>query len=259
MEQLAVIYFSGTGNTRYIANLLAKRLSAAYRTDLYDLAAIGNAEKILRGADVVLLAFPIYGSAPPIPMRDLVCRYSDLFAGKRVILAETQYFYSMDGAASLGRAIEKRGGKIIAAQHFNMPNNLADCKVFAVKNGGENAKKLERARKRADEFADRILAGKAPKKGFGLLSHAAGYFSQRKFWRKREHEKRSKLKVDPARCVGCGLCVKECPVSNLTLSEGHASGHGICVLCYRCVNKCPRRAITILGAAPPEKQYRGPD
>ena len=146
MEHLCAFYFSGTGNTRHIAKFLTQRLSSRFETELFDVAS-PISDGALQKADVVLLAFPIYGSAPPIPMREFVARFRSHWAGKRVIIAETQYFFSGDGAASLGRTLEHYGARVIAAEHFNMPNNLADCKMFPIKNGEEIATAKPRKRR----------------------------------------------------------------------------------------------------------------
>ncbi len=259
MDTLTCFYFSGTGNTRYIVRYLADRLSEKYDCALYDICSVRNAEEKIASSTLILLAFPTYGSSPPIPMRNFVQKYGGLFRGKRFLIVETQYFYSGDGAASLGRAVQKHGGEIVGAEMFNMPNNLADCKMFPIKNGEEIAPVLERAKKRADKFAAQICRrGRAHKRGFSPLSHGVGYFTQRKYFRKGEKEKRRALKVDASRCVGCGLCAKSCPAENLLLQNKRAKPLGKCVLCYRCVNLCPKQAITLVGSAPPEKQYKGP-
>lgn len=258
MERLAVFYFSGTGNTRYITEYLCRKLSSNYSCEVRDLMQVGNPAEVLRDADVVLIAFPIYGSAPPIPVRNFVHQCGTALRDKRTIIVETQYFFSGDGTATIGRTLKKYGAKLIGAEIFNMPNNLADCKAFPVKNGEEIQKKLKKAKQRADRFAKRILNGRARLRGFSVFSHGVGFFSQRKFWMQGEKAKRDRLKVDPRRCVGCGLCVKKCPVGNLRLEGGRACASGECVLCYRCVNLCPKKAITLIGSEPPEVQYKGP-
>lgn len=257
MKILTAFCFSGTGNTRYLTEYLCKKLSGSFSCAIMEVTKSGAAERIEK-SDLLLFAFPIYGSEPPRPMRRFVHANGPLLRGKQVIVLETQYFFSGDGAASLGRTLEKYGATVIGAETFNMPNNLADCKAFPIKNGEEIERTLARARKRADRFAERLLRGKAKRRGFSLLSRGIGYFSQRKFWRKNEAEKHRRLKVDPARCVGCGACVKQCPVENLSLQGGKAVPHGDCALCYRCVNLCPKQAITLIGSAPPEHQYKGP-
>ncbi len=257
MDTLTAVYFSGTGNTRYITEYLLKKLSGAYESKMIEVTDTEKALEGVKNADVVLFAFPVYGSAPPIPMRNFVHKCGNFLSKKKVLIVETQYFFSGDGPATIGRTVKKYGGEIIGAEMFNMPNNLADCKAFPIKNGSEIEKTLQKARRRADRFAEKILKGRAKKRGFSVLSHAVGYYSQRKFWAKGESEKRKRLKIDE-NCVGCGLCVKKCPVGNLYLKDKRATPLGKCVLCYRCVNLCPKRAIRLVGSNPPEKQYRGP-
>jgi len=256
-NRLHAFYFSGTGNTRYITLRLCEKLSRSYDTEIYDVSERRDFTQPLRSADRILLAFPVYGSSPPLPMRRFLYRYAREFDQSRVIIVATQVMFSGDGAASLGRTVEKFGGNVEFAEHFNMPNNLSDCKILAIKNGRELDRTVERAEKRMDRFVEKITSGKRFRRGFHPLSHATGYFCQRIFWRKSESEKKDKLKIDPQKCVGCGLCVKQCPVNNLALSGGKAAPKGNCVLCYGCVNRCPQKAISLLGKQPPEKQYRG--
>lgn len=264
MEKLAAFYFSGTGNTLFIAGKLCEALSSKYSYEIFDIAdAYTNldcAAKLRQKAaeaDVIMLAFPIYGSSPPIPMRAFVHGLNKLLCDKKVILAETQYFFSGDGAASIGRTVRQYGGIVIGAEHFNMPNNLSDCKVFGIKNDEAIKKTVAKATKKLDDFAATLLSGKATKKGFSLFPHAIGYFCQRRFWRKEEAKKRTKLKVDYSRCTGCGLCAQKCPVCNMGIKNGKAIALNKCVLCYRCVNLCPNKAISIIGTEPPKTQYKG--
>ena len=50
--------------------------------------------------------------------------------------------------------------------------------------------------------------------------------------------------VDKNKCVGCGFCVRECPVDAIYMKEGKA---GIdmdkCIRCGKCHNVCPQEAI----------------
>ncbi len=177
--------------------------------------------------------------------------------GKGVIVVATQYMFSGDGAASLGRSVEKLGGRVTFAEHFNMPNNLADCTAFKIRNGEELEESLRKTEKRIDAFARKILKGRHFRRGFNPFSHAVGYFSQRKWWRKGENAKKNDLKIDEDRCVACGLCAKNCPVKNIVVENGKARPQGNCALCYRCVNLCPRKAITLCGKEVPANQYKG--
>ncbi len=54
----------------------------------------------------------------------------------------------------------------------------------------------------------------------------------------------SKPKLDPAQCIGCGLCVKMCPPQSLKLVRGKpVFDLPNCIRCYCCQEHCPKGAI----------------
>ena len=63
---------------------------------------------------------------------------------------------------------------------------------------------------------------------------------------KREHI----VRVDPSRCIGCKLCVSDCPTSAIRLVDGKAVAtmQG-CILCGHCQAICPQYAVSISGFA----------
>lgn len=56
------------------------------------------------------------------------------------------------------------------------------------------------------------------------------------------------IKVDTSQCVGCGMCVKDCPTHRIKLEQSLAViQEEDCVLCGHCEAICPRGAIIIYG------------
>lgn len=258
MKKLAAFYFSGTGNTKYVAEKLCALLAPQYEVMLYDIADVEYSENKITKADTLMLAFPIYGSCPPIPMRRFLYANKSAFYGKETIIIVTQYMFSGDGAASLGRTAEKFGAKVKYAEHFIMPNNISDCNILKVRNGEDISDMLNKTDKRIEKFADVILKEKRRRRGFNIISHGIGFLSQRALFRKHEPNKRSLLKIDRTKCTGCGACVKRCPVGNLFMEDGAVKTKNECVLCYRCVNLCPQKSIALIGKSAPKSQYKGP-
>jgi len=55
------------------------------------------------------------------------------------------------------------------------------------------------------------------------------------------------VSIDHNKCIGCGLCVKDCFFQVLSLKENKAEVLGDCFNCGHCVSICPANAVTIPG------------
>ncbi|MBR2768430.1 MAG: nitroreductase family protein [Solobacterium sp.] len=54
--------------------------------------------------------------------------------------------------------------------------------------------------------------------------------------------------IDREKCIGCGLCVKDCPNACLTMNEGRACvNDGACIQCGHCYAVCPGNAVSMPG------------
>lgn len=60
----------------------------------------------------------------------------------------------------------------------------------------------------------------------------------------REH----KIKINRKECIGCGMCVKDCPVDNIAVKDKKAViKMQKCLMCGHCVAVCPKAAVSITG------------
>ena len=56
------------------------------------------------------------------------------------------------------------------------------------------------------------------------------------------------VQIDTEKCIGCGLCQKDCPSSNIVVENKKA---GViaqdCIMCGHCVAVCPKAAVSMTG------------
>ncbi|MCB7037744.1 nitroreductase family protein [Eggerthella sinensis] len=72
---------------------------------------------------------------------------------------------------------------------------------------------------------------------------------------KRQHD----VLIDAEACIGCGLCVSDCPERALVLEEGRARfAAESCLMCGHCVALCPRAAVSMTGFDEQPRELAGP-
>ena len=64
---------------------------------------------------------------------------------------------------------------------------------------------------------------------------------------------RGRLIYDPANCIGCNLCVRNCPAGALKITNEGTKGDrkmradlnvGHCIFCCQCVDCCPKKCLS---------------
>ena len=106
---------------------------------------------------------------------------------------------------------------------------------------------VKQAEKKIENTVQKIKNNKSPREGIGFLSHISGLFGQRLYFYNKTNHYTDKVKINIEKCVGCGKCVKLCPMKNLKTEDNFIKTENRCTMCYRCINICPKQAITLLG------------
>ena len=172
------IYFSGTGNSKYAAELFCKEYdkeSGAYSIeDTEALTAIAD-------ADLIVFAYPVQFSTVPKIMRDYITDHNELWMNKKVFIIATMGLFSGDGSGMLGRLLQCCGAEVIGGLHLKMPDSIADEK--ALKRPLEKNKELvKQAEQKIKESVKRLKAGDPTQEGIGALYRLAGFFGQRAYF-----------------------------------------------------------------------------
>ena len=237
------IYFSGTGNTKYCL----ERFMAAckFSEDIYSIEMPESVEQIKRHKFIVF-AYPVYYSNLPKIVRDYITANKEIFRNKEIYIISTMGLFSGDGTGCSARLFKKYGANIKGGLHIKMPDCIGDVKALK-KSLEQNKEIVKTAELKISEAAEKLLHGKPDKEGLGIFYHIAGLFGQRLYFPNKTKNYTDKLKIDHSKCIGCGKCVKICPMYNIDILNDKAVPKGKCTMCYRCINSCPRQALTLIG------------
>lgn len=236
------LYFSGTGNSKYC---LERFLSEFEGTPLFSITDSRAIEQIKQDTQIII-SYPIQYSNIPKILRDFILENAKVWQNKEIFIIATMGLFSGDGAGILARLLEKQGAHIIGGLHLKMPDSIADEKALK-RSFQKNKKLIMEAEKKISKATYRLQNSQPSQEGIGFLSQLAGLFGQRLYFYTKTKHYSNKLKIDSDLCIGCGRCVKLCPMKNIDIKNRKAIAKDRCTMCYRCINQCPVQAITLLG------------
>ncbi len=262
MADFAVFYFSGTGNSWWAAHGLCRMLQENGKTVRCRSIEAGDALAAARhtaGYGHLVLVFPVYGSAPPAPMRIFLAGLPT--GGHRpVSILATQALASGDTAYRTALALRPKGWRVAFTRHLRMPNNLPNQPFFQVRNGRDIQPRLQTAGAELQEFAKALCKGGFAPAGRGVWAGALGGL-QRLFERPMQKYFNGGLRIEKAQCTACGLCAALCPAGNIRMAEGGPYFMGHCALCLRCYCHCPHGVVQLGKTGqkgPRQARYKGP-
>ena len=255
-----MLYFSGTGNSKYVAEMFCHYMNKETDTDTAESISIEdntNFSRLINSEEVIAFCYPVYSSRVPRIMRDFALKYKDFLEGKKIIILCTQMLFSGDGARAFTDLFPGDYFEVIYAEHFLMPNNI--CNVFLVPLASKNTVKryLRYAERKMKTVCENINAGIIKKRGFNIFSRLLG-LPQGYFWPAIEEKIKRSVRINDD-CTQCGRCFSSCPMNNLTFEKGEITHKSNCLGCYRCVNDCQQKAITAFFHARVKRQYEGLD
>ena len=149
---MIVFYFSGTGNTKYIAELFAKKMDV----DCHSIEELLDFEARIADNETITFCYPVYGSRVPRIMREFVSSVRHTLNEKNIIIFCTQYLFSGNGARAFSDLLELSSITVIYAEHFLMPNNISNFPPLPVADSTSQEKYNLKAAKKMDIVCDNL-------------------------------------------------------------------------------------------------------
>ena len=247
-----VFYFSGTGNSRFVA----KRIAEAVSQEAVDITTYTKTMDRPEFTDTGVYVFvcPSYMSAPARAMTD--------FVGWAGFPSGVKAYFIVTCAASMGitprvasEICEKKGLQYMGAAQIEMPQNY--IALFTTKEVEENINIIEKAEIEIDRIAPLILNGEVLEtKKIGSVEYSVTKWVRDVYY--KDFMKTKKFKATD-KCISCQKCVKVCPLSNITMKDGKPSWGNKSTHCMACINQCPKDAIEYGKGTAGKPRYKGPE
>ncbi len=245
-----IIYcFSGTGNSLAIARAIAEKLG---NTEVVLIADAMSEENINLSYQRIGFVFPAYfSSLPPIIERFV----------KKLNFNNNQYVFAVvtagamhgDTVDSFGGLIAEQGTWLDAGFTLRLPGNYiamygawpARLRRYMLKNATKKTEQIAITIKEKCTIRSSKENSKTPKKS--LTDRMTNY---------------EKFALDyrvTDKCTGCGLCVKICPMHNITMVDGKPQFGECCERCMACIQWCPVGAIEYKDKTEKRKRCHNPN
>ena len=244
-----ILYFTGTGNSKYCADFLADRLG----DEVYDLS-----ERIKAGnyapfesEKPYIICVPTYAWRCPAVVTELL--------EKTELKGSSEVYFVMTCGGEIGkaekynRALCDRIGKCYKGTlKVKMPENY--LAMFDVTDEKREEELMAEAYEELDRAASLIKENailpvvKEGAIGFILSGSVNVMFN-------KLYLKDDKFLVKES-CTSCGLCETKCPLGNIEMKDGKPHWLGNCTHCMACISYCPKEAIEYGKKSEGKRRYR---
>ena len=231
-----ILYFTGTGNSRYVAEMLADKLNDEI-VSINDCVKNGSFGEYESEKPYVFVS-PVYVAAPPKVLMDFV-RNSE-FKGSKAAYFVFTCAGGFGGAPGYAKKLaHEKNFVFMGANQVFMPQNYMI--FFKTKDKETNLEIVKQAKPQIEQLAELIARGAIlpdpGMTGFDYVSTAMVLDPYYKFFMKA-----NKFAADD-KCISCGKCAKVCPLNNITLKDGKPTWDKNCTHCMACISYCPVEAI----------------
>lgn len=228
-----ILYFSGTGNSLHVAEILATLLHEqlfCMEKGLCELPDLADGESLG-------IVFPVYAWGLPRLVADFL---KEVSVGERYVWTVMTCGDDMGYADEVLQKVLRH--KVDAAFSVQMPNTYVCLPGFDVDSPDLASSKMKQTDDRLPHIADVIRAAESCS---DLHRGAAAWL---KTYALRPLFNRflvtDKYFCTGDKCSSCGLCAKQCPVHDIEMKDGHPVWlHRDCTGCLRCFHHCPQRSI----------------
>lgn len=230
-----ILYFSGTGNSRYAAILLAKTLDDEILS-INELISSENFETVCSDKPFIFVV-PTYCYHIPSAVEEYISKTE--FKGNNKAYFVMTCGAGIGGAGAANRALcKEKGLDCMGTYTLVMPDNY--LVMYEPSSREEAEARLAALPGKVSDIAEIVKNGGAFDEKSSMLGKQISILGSKLFNSAFVNPK--KFSVMDA-CISCGSCVKNCPLNNISLSDGKPVWSDNCIHCLSCLCGCPQNAV----------------
>ncbi|MBD3192129.1 MAG: hypothetical protein GF308_15900 [Candidatus Heimdallarchaeota archaeon] len=263
-QKIMIFYFSGTGNTWWIAKTIQEKLlEEGFKVEKHSIESPifkeqGKIDQIIENVDYIGIGYPIYGSDMPDSFYEFITKLPTV-EDKQAFIFTTMLSFSGDGALVARRRLKKKGFCVKQAINIPMPNNVKLPYPIFRSFPSHNQRQIEKikikATKKVDKFVKKFVKGKKWLEGRDPISILVALIQRVPMKIIGWSRFAKNFFVDRKDCIDCLQCVNYCPTNNIQFKNDQFSWGDNCIACLRCYNLCPTNAIQYKKATLNKKKY----
>jgi len=246
-----VLYFSGTGNSAFIARRIAARTGDECE-DLFERLR-GDDSSELRSERAFVIVTPTYAWQIPHVLRDWLSK-AKLTGNRNIYFVMTCGDDNGNAAHYLRKLCARTGMRFRGCASLIMPENY--IALYDAPGEAQALRIVRQAEPAADSIARIIAAGrKLPDKKISAADVIKSSLVNAAFYPLIVHAR--KFRVTDA-CTGCGRCAKSCVMGSITMVSGRPQWRDKCTHCMACICGCPEKAIEYGNSSRGKPRYQCP-
>jgi ferredoxin len=245
MKSIRIDYYTGTGGSKMVAELLAEKLKNDNCHVEVNRIYRDNINGIQRpDTDYYILIFAVHSFNAPQPIYEWVEHLSGNNCNTAVISVSGGGHVMTNTACRCKtvKLLKKNGFNVVYEDMVRMPNNwmkAPDEKKYT--------RILSKLPNKIDTIAQTIISEKRSKKVIYWIDYLVSALGEAE--KKGTHKFGNGIKILDT-CTACGLCAKNCCSSNIQLEKQDTKDvtarpkfGNRCDMCLGCVYNCPQKAL----------------
>lgn len=245
-----IYYFTGTGNSLMVAKEISKRLG---NTRIISIAKAIKNEENMSKAHRIGFVFPVYYNGIPEVVERFIKQMN--FKAEYVFVIATRGGAPAFAIKQLERLLKDKELELHYGQYLNMPASYV--RVYDMKREEINCKIINKAKGKLNGISSSIEYKDINNVRSNIIYDSFANIIY-KSWRKRLKYKDNNMYANED-CISCGICMKICPVSNISMVDSIPMWNHKCQDCMACIQYCPVKAIQAGNKTVKRKRYRNPE